>query len=208
MKLIGFVVGPFRWTFDNGAWQFDFRPATLFNFAGGTAVVPTAMDNFRRARSRKSPPAPSSACSPERSPRSSSFTPPATLGSRLAVLSYFATISFTVGLLNFIPFKMGNGYSDGAKLFQLRAEGVWADYHRLLGVIHSSKVAALGHDLATLRHAAEAFARQRPATAAHRRALQLLSRSLREALPDPDLLACEKPQEIGCRAPIDSTITK
>ncbi len=186
MKLIGFVVGPFRWTFTDGAWQFEFRPSTLFNFAGGTAVVPTAMDNFRRRKIAQVAAGPIASLLTGAIAAALVFTAPGHPWAHAwRVLSYFATISFTVGLLNFIPFKMGNGYSDGAKLFQLREEGVWADYHRLLGVIHSSKVAALGHDLATLRHAAEAFARQRPATAAHRRALQLLSRSLREALPTP-----------------------
>jgi hypothetical protein len=184
MKLIGFVVGPFRWAFDNGAWQFDFRPATLFNFAGGTAVVPTAMDNFRRRKIAQV------AAGPIVSLLTGAIAaflvlhaPGHAWAPAWRVLSYFATISFVVGLLNFIPFKMGNGYSDGAKLFQLRSEGVWAEYHRLLGVIHSTKVAPFSQDVATLHQAAEAFARQRPTTAAARRALHLLSRSLRDALP-------------------------
>ena len=186
MKLIGFVVGPFRWAFDNGAWQFDFRPATLFNFAGGTAVVPTAMDNFRRRKIAQV------AAGPIVSLLTGAIAaflvlhaPGHAWAPAWRALSYFATISFVVGLLNFIPFKMGSGYSDGAKLFQLRSEGVWADYHRLLGFIHSTKVAPFSHDVATLHQAADAFARQRPATAAHRRALHLLARSLRDSLPTP-----------------------
>ncbi len=190
MKLIGFVVGPFRWAFDNGTWQFDFRPATLFNFAGGTAVVPTAMDNFRQRKIAQV------AAGPIVSLLTGAIAaflvlhaPGHAWAPAWRVLSYFATISFVVGLLNFIPFKMGSGYSDGAKLFQLSSEGVWAEYHRLLGVIHSSKVAPLTHDVATLHRAAEAFARQRPAAAAHRRAVHLLSSSLRESLPTPTKLS-------------------
>ena len=78
------------------------------------------------------------------------------------VLAYFATISLIVAFLNFIPFKIGSAYSDGAKLYQLRRDGLWADYHRLVAAIHATKVTELrprDYDIATVERAAGTIAR-------------------------------------------------
>jgi tetratricopeptide (TPR) repeat protein len=163
MKLIHFVVGPFRWQRIGEKWNFEFRPATLLSFPCGTAVVPSDLNNFRRRKIVQVAAGPVASVVTGLLAAAAVFTAPGhAWAGDWRVLSYFATISLVVGLLNFIPFKMGTGYSDGAKLFQLRSEGLWASYHRLLGLISSTKVTQnrpRDYDIETVERAAGTIAR-------------------------------------------------
>jgi hypothetical protein len=163
MKLIHFVVGPFRWQRIGEKWRFEFRPATLLAFPGGTAVVPSDLNNFRHRKIVQVAAGPVASVISGLVAAAAVFTAPGhAWAADWRVFSYFATISLVVGLLNFIPFKMGRGYSDGAKLYQLRSEGLWASYHRLLGLISSTKVTQnrpRDFDIETVERAAGTIAR-------------------------------------------------
>jgi hypothetical protein len=162
MKLVTFIVGPFRWWREDGRWRFEFRALDIISFLGGAAVVPADMDNFRIRKFAQV----------AAGPIASLFTgalavvamlhaPNHAWAAEWRVIAYFATISLVVALLNFIPFKIGSGYSDGAKLYQLSREGLWADYHRLVAAIHATKVTALrprDYDIATVERAAGTIA--------------------------------------------------
>ena len=163
MKLIHFVVGPFRWQRIGEKWTFEFRPETLLSFPGGTAVVPSDLNNFRRRKIVQVAAGPIASVVTGLLAAVAVFTAPGHFwAADWRVFSYFSTISLVVGLLNFIPFKMGRGYSDGAKLYQLRSEGLWASYHRLLGLISSTNVTAhrpRDYDIETVERAAGTIAR-------------------------------------------------
>jgi len=163
MKLIHFVVGPFRWQRIGEKWKFEFRPSTLLSFPGGTAVVPSDLNNFRRRKIIQVAAGPIASVVTGLLAAVAVFTAPGHFwAADWRVFSYFSTISLVVGLLNFIPFKMGRGYSDGAKLYQLRSEGLWSSYHRLLGLISSTNVTAnrpRDYDIETVELAAGTIAR-------------------------------------------------
>jgi hypothetical protein len=78
------------------------------------------------------------------------------------ILSVFATISLLIGILNLVPFQIGPGYSDGAKLYQLGSGGLWSNYQLLLGIINASSVTSIRpreYDIATIQRAAGSIAK-------------------------------------------------
>lgn len=78
------------------------------------------------------------------------------------ILSKFATISLALGLFNLVPFRIGAGYSDGAKLLQLLSSGLWCRYQLLLGMTYASTVTpirARDFDINTIHEAAGSVAR-------------------------------------------------
>jgi hypothetical protein len=163
MKLIAFIVGPFRWWMVDDKWKFEFRPTDIVSFLGGTAVVPAETINFRRRKIVQVAAGPiASLVTGALAVFAILSAPGHAWAGEWRVIAYFTTISLVVAFLNLIPFKMGSGYSDGAKLYQLSKEGLWADYHRLLGVINSTKVTAhrpRDYDIATVERAAGTIAK-------------------------------------------------
>ena len=163
MKVVTFVVGPFRWWMEDGRWLFEFRALDIISFLGGAAVVPADMENFRRRKFAQVAAGPvASLLTGALAVFAILHAPDHAWAPAWRVLAYFATISLIVAFLNFIPFKMGSAYSDGAKLYQLRRDGLWADYHRLVAAIHATKVTELrprDYDIATVERAAGTIAR-------------------------------------------------
>ena len=163
MKVTTFVVGPFRWWMEDGQWLFEFRALDLVSFLGAAAVVPADMTNFRRRKLLQVAAGPiASLLTGGLAVLAILHAPGHAWAGAWRVLAYFATISLVVAFLNFIPFKLGSAYSDGAKLYQLRRDGLWADYHRLVAAIHATKVTAMrprDYDVATAELAAGTIAR-------------------------------------------------
>ena len=165
MKLVGLVVGPFYWSYAHGKMRFVFRRAGLVAFGGQTMVAPTTMENFRNRKALQV------AGGPIASLLVGAVAVVAILGARgrpwaseWVVLAVFADITTLVGLLNLVPFGNKSMYSDGAKLYQILNGGLWARYHRALGMISSIAVTALrprDYDIATLEEAAGKIARGR-----------------------------------------------
>lgn len=163
MKVVTFVVGPFRWWQEDGRWLFEFRALDIVSFLGGAAVVPTQMQNFRRRKLAQVAAGPiASLITGALAVEAILHAPGHWWAAEWRVLAYFATISLVVAFLNFIPFKLGSAYSDGAKLYQLSRGGLWSDYHRLVAAIHATKVTAMrprDYDIATVERAAGTIAR-------------------------------------------------
>jgi len=163
MKVVAFIVGPFRWTLEDGRWLFEFRAMDLVSFLGAAAVVPADMRNFRRRKLLQVAAGPlASLLTGALAVFAILHAPGHGWAGGWRVLAYFATISLVVAFLNFIPFKLGSAYSDGAKLYQLRRDGLWADYHRLIAAIHATKVTELrprDYDVTTAELAAGTIAR-------------------------------------------------
>jgi len=162
MKVVTFVVGPFRWWREDGRWLFEFRALDIVSFLGAAAVVPTEMQNFRRRKLAQVAAGPvASLITGALAVEAILHAPGHWWAAEWRVLAYFATISLVVAFLNFIPFKLGSAYSDGAKLYQLSREGLWSDYHRLVAAIHATKVTAMrprDYDIATVERAAGTIA--------------------------------------------------
>ncbi len=163
MKVTAFIVGPFRWTLEDGRWLFEFRALDIVSFLGAAGVVPAEMTNFRRRKLVQVAAGPvASLLTGALAVFAILHAPGHAWAGGWRVLAYFATISLVVAFLNFIPFKLGSAYSDGAKLYQLRRDGLWADYHRLIAAIHATKVTELrprDYDVATAERAAGTIAR-------------------------------------------------
>lgn len=163
MKIVTFVVGPFRWWQEDSRWHFEFRALDIVSFLGAAAVVPIELENFRRRKLVQVAAGPiASLITGVLAAEAVFHAPGHAWAAEWRVLAYFATISLVVAFLNFIPFKLGSAYSDGAKLYQLSREGLWADYHRLVAAIHATKVTDLrprDYDIATVERAAGTIAR-------------------------------------------------
>jgi hypothetical protein len=162
MKVIGFVVGPFQWYKPFGRWKFTFHAARLMAFVGQTMVAPTTIENFRNRKVIQV------AAGPAASLLAGALAVAAILTARgtpwageWGILAVFADISTLVGLLNLIPFGSKAMYSDGAKLYQLLRGGLWADYHRAMGMVSAIVASPLrprDYDIATLEQAAGTIA--------------------------------------------------
>ena len=163
MKVVTLILGPFRWWKESGRWQFAFRAVDLISLLGAAAVVPTDMRNFRTRKIVQVAAGPfASLLTGLLAVWAILHAPGHVWAAEWRVLAYFATISLIVAFLNFIPFKLGSGYSDGAKLYQLRTDGLWADYHGLVAAIHATQVTDLrprDYDITTVERAAGHIAR-------------------------------------------------
>jgi hypothetical protein len=165
MKLIGFVVGPFNWSRAYGKARLIFSGAGLIRFGGQTMVAPATMESFRIRKAIQV------AGGPAASLLAGALGVWAVFAARgrpwqhdWAIVAIFADISTLVGLLNLAPFGNKSMYSDGAKLYQILAGGLWSDYHRLLGAVASTAVTPLrprDYDLATIHRAIGVIAQGR-----------------------------------------------
>lgn len=139
MRLRAFVAGPFQWRLYEGKWGFKFKPAALLSSGGATSVVPTDPNQPRWHF----------ICMAAAGPAASLITgawvlwlmlrlPGTRFGGEWPFFACYATLSLAVGILNLVPFKTGETYSDGAYIYQHLAGGPWADYHRVLSMVASS----------------------------------------------------------------------
>lgn len=129
MRVCTFGVGPLMWSRWSGHWRLSISRANLLRLTGMTQVVPTRLKSFRRDKIVEV-----------------AGGPAATLISGCAALVFLlrapghawapewnflkllATLSLVPGLVNLLPFRIGTGHSDGARLYQMIQGGLWADY--------------------------------------------------------------------------------
>jgi hypothetical protein len=141
MKLRAFIVGPFQWRIRDGKWTFQLQLSQILMGGGATGIVPAVVDFPRWAY----------VCMLFGGILVNAGTGIAALwlafgsdpdslaqvGGFLALLGAWSLIAAAV---NLIPFRTQNNYSDGAQIYQLLANNVWADLHRAFGVAGSSLV--------------------------------------------------------------------
>jgi glutathione S-transferase len=77
-------------------------------------------------------------------------------------LGRFAAFSFVACIFNMIPMRSGNGYSDGAQIYQLLSGGAWADYHNVIALVGSSLVTPLqprDYDIEAIQRASQTISK-------------------------------------------------
>jgi len=163
MKLRTFIVGPFQWHIRGGKWEFQFLPAKIFASDGATGVVPTTLEHFRA----------NTICMIAAGPFASliggllafcaAFTAP---NSRWEpswqLLTLISTLALLASILNLLPFRPGNSYSDGAQIYQLLSNGPWGDYQRAISSVRSTLVTPLrprDFDIEAIQRASVGIAR-------------------------------------------------
>lgn len=163
MKVCTFGLGPLVWSRWTGRWKLAFCLRRLFTLEGYIQVIPARFERFRRDKIVQVAAGPAASL--------------LTGGMALALLvsapgsswepgwyfmAVFATLSLVMGLLNLIPFRIGGGYSDGAKLYQLASSELWTDYHRVQAAVYAGWVTPLrarDFDVAAIRRTAGTIAR-------------------------------------------------
>lgn len=163
MKPTAIAVGPLEWWVSDGRWKFRFRPAGLVAFLGRTMVAPKEIKGFRRSKILQVAAGPfMSIVSGVIAAAAVLVAPGRPWENEWIVLSCFATISLLAGIFNLVPFGIGSGYSDGAKLYQLASGGLWCEYQLLLGVINACGVTPIrprDYDIDTIQRATGSIAR-------------------------------------------------
>ncbi|MGE5112358.1 MAG: M50 family metallopeptidase [Acidobacteriaceae bacterium] len=144
MRLRAFLVGPLQWRIRNGKWAFEFKLAELLPSGGGTGMVP-ATTNFSLKNNLMMV-----AAGPLVTLLTGSlalwlaFSQPANSPVQLhGALALFAGWSLLLAVVNVIPFRTIDSYSDGATIYQLLAGGPLADYQLTMSIIGSSLVTPL-----------------------------------------------------------------
>lgn len=163
MKVIQVAIGPMVWSNSLGKRRIRFSSDFRSWLRGYTLVAPTDVLGFRERKIVQVAAGPfvSIATGIVAATGVSMSIGSAWEGS-WQIVSNFATISLVMGIFNLFPFRIRNGYSDGAKLVQLISSGIWCRYHLLLGMIYASGVTpirARDFDIDTIQEAAGTVAR-------------------------------------------------
>lgn len=164
MKLLSFIVGPFRWFLRYGKWKFKFHARGLLSFVGLTMVASNKVEKFRERKIIQVAAGPiANLISGVIAGGMVLAAPGHSWEAAWEILACFATISLLGCVFSLVPYRIKqSGYSDGAKIYQLLAGGLSADYQRALSVIYSSQVSPLRpreFDVETIQRAAAEIAR-------------------------------------------------
>ena len=158
MKLRSFFAGPLQWRIHDGKWRFHFSPKGLFLPEGATGLVPASGDMPRWHY----------LCMMIGGPLANLVVGFVALGvallspsnSPLQAWGFLALVgawSIALAVGNLLPFRIKNGYSDGALILQFCSDGVLADLQLTLAAIGSTLVSALrpkDYDIGRIRRAA------------------------------------------------------
>jgi len=144
MKLRSFIVGPLQWRVREGKWQFRFTLSGFLAVGGATAVAPTDPNRaaWRDTCMVAAGPAVSIAAGVV-ALCATAAAPGHAWAQNWLALAFFSTLSLLTGLLNLVPFRTKNFYSDGARIYQLRSTGAWADLHRAFSTAAATTVTSL-----------------------------------------------------------------
>ena len=163
MKIIHVAIGPVEWSNSFGKKRFRIQAGFRSWLRGQTLVAPKDIQGFRERKMLQVAAGPF--VSIATGLMATAFVM-MSVGSAWedtwVILSRFATISLALGIFNLVPFRIGGGYSDGAKLLQLFSSGLWCRYHLLLGMTYASTVTAIrarDFDIDTIQEAAGSVAR-------------------------------------------------
>jgi len=137
MKLLAFTIGPFQWSQRGGRWRFKFKKQV---FGGSVSSAPTHLDQ----------PAWQDVFMVFSGPLANLCSAPAFFwialhcpGTRLQpfwfLLTFLATLSIVVPVLNLFPFRTATGsYSDGARILQMFTHSPVLEYQRALRALQST----------------------------------------------------------------------
>jgi hypothetical protein len=159
MKLRHFVVGPFDWRIRDGKWEFKFNQTNPLSLNGSTAMVPTTLKNIRGQRVFLA------AAGPVASLLLGTIALLATLTAKgqpwesaWELCSLVATLSSLNAIINLVPIRPEDQYSDGAHIYQIACDGPWANVHIAFSMVASSLVTPLrprDFDIAIIQRAAQ-----------------------------------------------------
>jgi hypothetical protein len=141
MKLVSFNAGPFQWHFHQSRWKFKFNPAGILNLGGAVNVVPV----------RQNPPRWHEIAMIAAGPFTNIATGLLALWAALNAsghfyepawnfLALYSNISIVVALVNLLPFRTGNHYSDGARILQLLTNSPLLDVFHAMNQVLSTLV--------------------------------------------------------------------
>lgn len=157
MKLRHFVIGPLGWTVRGGKWEFAFTPAGLWG-RGATAMAPTSLRDLRGQRVL------GTLGGPVGSLVAGCLGLLGALSAKghawetwWACFTMLSTLGLSAFVVNLIPLRPEDQYSDGAQLYQLLSGGPWADVHMafsLAGATLVTPLRARDFDLRLLTRAA------------------------------------------------------
>ena len=144
MKIRAFVIGPFQFRMREAKWGFQFDLAQTFSANGATGAVhtnphqPIWCDLFMIVAGPFANLATGilALCAVFLIEPAS----PLQAGGLLFLFGIYSLLAFAT---NLIPFRSGEQYSDGAKIYQLLAGGSFAALHGALSVVTSSLVSPL-----------------------------------------------------------------
>jgi hypothetical protein len=163
MKIIHVAIGPLEWSNSFGKRRIRLHAEWRSWLRGQTLVAPKDIQGFRRRKILQVAAGPLASIATGLMATAFVVMSVGTAWEdSWLILSKFATISLAVGIFNLVPFKIGAGYSDGAKLLQLFSSGLWCRYHLLLGMTYASTVTpirARDFDIDTIQEAAGSVAR-------------------------------------------------
>lgn len=157
MRLRAFIVGPLQWRIRDGKWEFRVILSGFFSIGGATAVAPTCPYRpvWRDICMMAAGPAVSLAAGLAALWAAVSAPGRPWAGDWLA-LAFFSTLSLLTGVLNLVPFRTRNFYSDGARIYQLLSSGPWADLHRAFSMAAATTITPLrprDYDIDAIRRA-------------------------------------------------------
>jgi hypothetical protein len=144
MKLRQLILGPFEWRLHSGKWEFRFQLSGLLLGKGATGMAPTTLKNIRGRNVFMI------AAGPVASLVLAGFAVLATLTAKgqpwesyWEIFALTATFSGMGFVVNLIPVRPEDLYSDGAHLYQIMSQGPWADVHLARSMVSSSLVTPL-----------------------------------------------------------------
>lgn len=160
MKLRLFAFGPFSWQVRDGKWEFKFDSTKLFPESGATGNVPRGPEHqvWQSLLMIAAGPLINIGTGLIAVGLAVTLDPRSLVNFGGAMLM-FGIISLIGGATNLLPFRVGQSYSDGARLLQLLNGGPAADIYCAQSFVSSSLVTALrpaDYDMALIERAAAA----------------------------------------------------
>jgi sterol desaturase/sphingolipid hydroxylase (fatty acid hydroxylase superfamily) len=157
MKLRAFVIGPLRFTLRSGKWGCEFNPAGLWG-GGAAGLAPTHLRDMRSRQAFMIAAGPVASLITAILATAVALTAPGhAWAPAWKFLSWLATFAWVSAIINCIPVRPQDQYSDGAQIYQLLSNGPWADFHMAFSMVASSAVTPLrarDFDVAVLNRAA------------------------------------------------------
>jgi hypothetical protein len=157
MKLWTFAVGPLRFSLRSGKWGCEFSPAGLWG-GGAAGLVPTHLRDIRSRQVFMIAAGPVASLITAILATAVALTAPGNAWEPAwKFFTWLATFAWVSAVVNCIPMRPQDQYSDGAQIYQLLSGGPWADYHMAFSMVSSSLATPLrprDFDVAILNRAA------------------------------------------------------
>lgn len=156
MKVRAFLVGPFQWRIRDGKWAFAFESKQILITMGATGIVPASRDftDFALLATAVS------------GVLVNAVTGAVALwlagigaaGKAASLVSLFGAFSVAVAIMNLVPIRSRDYYSDGAQIYQILSGGAWTDFRRVLALAGAATVSPVrpkDYDIEAIHRACE-----------------------------------------------------